>query len=105
MTITTLPEHLKPMVEKAARRIFNASCGGLLPDWVEESKWNEAVAIAEADALAFLNACLEGGVAREGCAGPTFRHPNHWSACTRNAHIKITTDQFPALILNLGEAK
>jgi hypothetical protein len=82
MTLTTLPEHMKPMVEKAAearsKYIFGASPADLNE---KSSAW--IFEMAETEIIAFLNACLQGGVAHE---------QEQW-------------DGIPALILNLGEIK
>lgn len=101
MTITTLPEHLKPMVEKAAKAMWAIEWPGYKwPDADRASQPRDRILKeAEAGLLAFLNACLEGGVAREaiGCAVVS-----DWVATTG---IHCDPDDFPVLILSLGEAK
>ena len=83
MTITTLPEHLKRAI---------AAAWLAMPAGASHEETEEVI-------LAFLNACLEGGVAREaiGCAVVS-----DWVATTG---IHCDPDDFPVLILSLGEAK
>ncbi len=83
--ITTIPEHLKPMVEKAAADVF------IIPN----------MARLENFLIAFLNACLEDRVAVE---AEGYEYSKGWFA-----HHSFRMDNhggdFPALILSLGAAK
>jgi len=83
--ITTLPEHLKPMVEKAAAGVFVIPNMPRLEDFL----------------LAFLNACLEGGVAAE---AEGYEYAKGWFA-HHSFQMDNNGGDFPALILSLGAAK
>lgn len=99
MTLTTLPEHLRPMVERAAWAIND--------DCLTDGDFAESVAFDAV--LAFLNACLDGGVAREAGAFEYNMRPEYskeWTAETIDLSDSMWAEKvFPALILNLGEAK
>lgn len=82
MTLTTLPPHLMPMVEKAAKNVFVTPNMPRLEDFL----------------IIFLNACLDGGVARQ--AGFVPRH-GVWNAHEGN-HVEGTPQ---CLIFNFGEVK
>jgi hypothetical protein len=94
MTLTAKDiEHLRPMVERAAKDNPFVHCHDCAADLV----------------LAFLNACLDGGVARvaQECTGCGCRlsieelqrkNPTAFSCCPER-------DMQPTVILNLGEAK
>ena len=98
MTLTTLPAHLKPMVEKAALAMYGYKGWGHL-----EGTQTQEIArqMAEAGCLAFLNACLDGGVATSVVA----YSPRKGAVLASTAWERNSTDHFPALILNLGEGK
>lgn len=111
MTLTTLPAHLKPMVEKAAEKNFHSWCqlngymayesddpwkacpSDVQQRWIEETEFTF---------VNLLNACLDGGVARE-AGGTTWNHGSLFKA-QENATF-FGADAFRALILNLGGGK
>lgn len=97
--ITTLPEHLKPMVEKARIAFWDTA----------RNRDISLLATHEAAILAFLNACLDGGgaiktTACTGCGSQLALWeiqklvPDAISCCPER---RVS----PALILSLGEAK
>jgi N-acetylneuraminic acid mutarotase len=106
--ITTLPEHMKPMVEKAAEASYAWVCSRYQYDptivsWqkLSDARKNDFLASSEGCILAFLNACLEGGLAREGAARVI---AGDWITDTNKSAFEGGLD-FPALILSLGKAK
>jgi hypothetical protein len=113
MTLTAKDiEHLRPMVEKAAEAEYiKLTQRSSAPTWAWAADNTRRLYIADMEAgiLAFLNACLEGGVARvaQECTGCGCRlsieelqrkNPTAFSCCPER-------DMQPTVILNLGEAK
>lgn len=100
--ITTLPAHLMPMVEKAAEAGYEV----IRKQYTWSVPWNDLHVVHRqricdeqfAACLGFVNACLDGGVARE---AQTITDAKDWVATT----VSIKFSDFPALILSLGEAK
>lgn len=87
--ITALPEGLEPMVEPVKKAIFNVWQDGLAADAYLD-------AYARAAILAFLNAALDAGVAREG-GGIAARDIMH--AMSPDVH---ETGEFPVIIIRTG---
>lgn len=101
MTLTAKDiEHLKPMVEKAAEARCQRILGIPLTGLNEEGQ-RSAIAIVEHEVIAFLNACLDGGVAAE---ADGFNRIDGMEADSTPRPDGATFD-FRALILSLGEAK
>jgi hypothetical protein len=99
MTITTLPDNLKPAVERVAEAYYNAM-------WMRapDAAWNKVdqsiramyVKDSEAAILTFLNDCIEAGEARE---AKTYNNSgSSWVAS--DAH---RDGDFPAIILRMGD--
>jgi hypothetical protein len=100
MTLTAIPEHLKPMVEKAALAVATdlhemkeygidgADAYAMRKEWFDKQ--------ATVSILAFLNTCLESRVARE--AGASVMSSGRWAA-----YEGKTAPFFPALIIRMGD--
>ena len=95
MTLTAKDiEHLRPMVEKAAEAGYEATrihyAWAVSWESLPEAQRQRLCAEQGAALLAFLNFCLDGGVARN-CTY-SFDEGRKWKDC-------------PALVIKLGEAK
>ena len=99
MTLTA-PDLYKPAVEKAAQELFDAKMGGTSDATLIDMLAQICMEDAEKAALAYLNACLEAGEARE---APGYRYKQRdelmpdWIADTRCT----ATRDFPCLILRM----
>ena len=89
--ITTLPEHLKPIVRNSVAR-RGCECE------LCESQRDET----EETFLRILNACLDGGVAHQGKGNDV---DAGWVASSCEDSPLCNDDNFAALILNLGKSK
>jgi len=102
MTITALPKSWEPMVEAVA------VAAALLPNAAHFGQGNlprlVAVKFANTAILAFLNAAIEAGVARKANAldFDTGEGKTWWLA---DELLSANEDLFPAIILNMGDAK
>jgi hypothetical protein len=95
MTLTTLPDNLKPAVEKAAQELFNAKMGGTDDPTLTDMLAAICMEDAEKAVLAFLNAAIEAGDAREAELAQT---AGDWYADTI-----FGGDKPNALILRMGD--
>jgi hypothetical protein len=99
MTLTTLPVALKPAVEKAAVALSLADTSdGPLPDGTAFNEYYRSM--ARAAILAFLNAAIKAGEAREG-RGWDHSGSGYWAATTSGA--SMLPNDFIALILRMGD--
>ena len=89
--IDKLPEAWEPMVKVLWDNWVSAS---MYPDKTNLECISEAL-------LAFLNAALEAGVAKEG-HGWDLQRANGWSAQTDG---RLNFETFPVIIMNMGDVK
>jgi len=95
MTITA-SDLYKPAVEKAAQAIHEEHDVG---PWDKSPAWQKIWRNdAEAAILAYLNACLEDGIAREATCEIQPVNDSGWLAAT---YWPDDPDNFPALILRM----